>query len=76
MFKVYNIEYISPEDIELTKKIEATPNYTGCGNDIVYLFKKYLDKSFSVCTGCGSDVYPIWKKYLKYYNKYIETTNE
>lgn len=74
--KIPEITQMTQDDINLTLIISnCGSNKTKHKNDIILLFKKYIDSTLHICTSCSLEIIMVWKKYLIYYNKYIETQN-
>lgn len=66
------ISYMSREDIDLTESIKhCGTNKSKYKNDIIYLFKKYIDSTLHICSSCSMEIMMLFTKYIIYYDRYI-----
>ena len=62
---------ITEEDIALTKLIDkAGTNKTKHKNDIIYLYKKYVDSTTPLCKTCSMEIALAYIRYKQYYEIY------
>lgn len=74
MYQKINITHIDDNDITLTYLIDnCGTNKTKYRDEIIYLFRKYIDPSMYFCNGCGTEMGKNYQKYKKYFDIYISS---
>jgi len=57
------------EDLIVKERVENSGTRKN-KDDIIFLFKKYIDSTSNICRGCNSEIIMMWKMFLHHFEIY------